>query len=350
MLPTSYRVRDLEIRPALVLAPMEGVTDLPFRRTLREALHETDGVQPGLVYSEFLASKGIARGDRRVWEVAAFDPDELPIALQIYGREPDLMAEAARLLEAKGASIIDINMGCPARKVVCHSGGSALMREPELAIAVVRAVRAAISIPLTVKMRSGFGPDERNAPELARAFESEGVEALTVHWRTRADGYGGTRDVDTVAATVAAVKIPVLGNGDIVDVASARAMVAETGCAGVMVGRGALADPWCFDAIGAEMLGRAPVAVSLAARERLLQRYLHHLDSQFRHDGRALGKLKQLFKLYAGSLPEGFAPGLRDRVLRAATREEAEEQLRAAFAEGGPGATATAPVQALAAG
>ncbi len=329
MLPASYRVRDLEITPAVALAPMEGVTDLAFRRTLRGALSDVGGVQPGLVYSEFLASKGIARGDRRVWELAAIDPDERPIALQVYGRDPDLMAEAARLLEATGASSIDLHMGCPAKKVVCHSGGSALMREPELALAVVRAVRAAIRVPLTVKMRSGFGPDERNAPELARCFEAEGVDALTVHWRTRADGYGGTRDVTKVAETVAAVRIPVLGNGDVLDVATAEAMVAETGCAGIMIGRGALADPWCFDRLGAAMLGRTPAPVSRAQRGRLLFRYVEELDRLERGSPeRVLGKLKQLMKLYAGSLPEELGPALRQEVLLAQTRAEALSAIR----------------------
>lgn len=304
--PTSYRVRDVTIAPNLVLAPMEGITDVAFRRALR-----TVG-GTGLVYSEFIASKGIARGDRNVWEVAAFDPEEVPIALQIYGREPELMAEAARLLEAHGATFLDINMGCPAKKVVCHSGGSSLMREPAQAIEIVRAVRKAVSIPLTVKMRTGFSPDRRNAPELARQFEAEGVDALTVHWRTREDGYGGTRDVRAVAETVAAVTIPVLGNGDVIDIASADAMFRETGCAGVMIGRGALRNPWCFREIGAWLRGEPYEPPSSEAQLAFIEAYVAELLKLFSpargtEDGsrrRALGKLKQLIKLMAETLPE----------------------------------------------
>ncbi|MBT9556393.1 MAG: tRNA-dihydrouridine synthase family protein [Myxococcales bacterium] len=334
--PTSYRVRDTSIATNLVLAPMEGVTDVAFRRALR-----TVG-GTGLVYSEFIASKGIARGDRNVWEVAAFDPEEVPIALQIYGREPELMAEAAHLLEAHGATILDINMGCPAKKVVCHSGGSSLMREPELALAIVRAVRRAVSIPLTVKMRTGFSPDQRNAPELARRFEGEGVDALTVHWRTRDDGYGGTRDVRAIAETVAAVSIPVLGNGDVIDIASADAMFRETGCAGVMIGRGALRNPWCFREIGAWLRGEvfsAPTAVEQLA---FIETYVEALLAMFNpargtEEGgrrRALGKLKQLIKLMAETLPDGDSATnvdgrtWRDVVLREVELEAALAALR----------------------
>jgi tRNA-dihydrouridine synthase B len=305
--PTSYRVRDTLIAPNLVLAPMEGITDVAFRRALR-----TVG-GTGLVYSEFIASKGIARGDRNVWEVATFDPDEVPIALQIYGREPALMAEAAHLLEAHGATFLDINMGCPAKKVVCHSGGSSLMREPDVALEIVRAVRRAVSIPLTVKMRTGFSPEQRNAPELARRFEGEGVDALTVHWRTREDGYGGTRDVRAIAETVAAVSIPVLGNGDVIDIASADAMFRETGCAGVMIGRGALRNPWCFREIGAWLRGDPFIPPTPEQQLAFVESYVVSLLALFNpargtEEGgrrRALGKLKQLIKLMAETLPDG---------------------------------------------
>jgi tRNA-dihydrouridine synthase B len=330
-LPTEYTVgpagsaHAVRVAPNVVLAPMEGVTDLAFRRMLRDAARATDSVGPGLVYSEFIASKGIARSDRRVWEVASFDPDEQPIALQIYGREPALMAEAARLLEAHGAAIIDINMGCPAKKVVCHSGGSSLMREPSAALEIVRAVRKAIQIPLTVKMRTGFDARSKNAPDLAQAFESEGVDALTVHWRTREDGYGGVRAVEAIAESVSRVRIPVLGNGDVIDVQTASAMMRETGCHGVMIGRGAIRNPWVFAEIADWLAGRPLTAPTLAQQRHAITRYLHHADALYGSPERSLGKLKQLVKLFADVLPGGDV--LRVAVLRSPTRAAADEQL-----------------------
>ena len=307
---------------------MEGVTDLAFRRTIRDVC--PPDWRPGLVYSEFIASKGLARGDRNVWEIAAFDAEEQPIALQLYGREPDLMAEAAALLEAHGAAIVDINMGCPAKKVVCHSGGSALMREPDQALAIVRAVRRAIRIPLTVKMRTGFDPRTRNAPDLAERLEGEGVEALTIHWRTREDGYGGTRDVKAIAEAVRRVNIPVVANGDVVDVETAHAMFRETGCAGVMLGRGAMRNPFVFGELRAWLLGEPWTAPSLTQYREVFRRYAAHADELYGNPGRTLGKLKQLVKQLAEVLPGGHE--LRGAVLRAESRREADEHLERFFA------------------
>jgi nifR3 family TIM-barrel protein len=296
--PHTFRVRDIVVDPAVVLAPMEGVTDLAFRRLIRRI------GGPGLTYTEFIASKGIAKGSRHAWRMAEFDPDERPIVLQIYGREPDLMAEAGRLLQDAGASIIDINMGCPSKKVCNHSGGSALMREPELAVEIVRAVRAAVTVPLTVKMRSGFDQENRNAPELAWRFQEEGAEAITIHWRTRSDRYMGTRAVDKIAETVDKVSIPVVGNGDVQDIPSAKAMFDDTGCAGVMVGRGALKNPWSLLEIGSWLKGvpyRPPTPL-----ERLdaVEFYIAEFEKTMRSpDGKyagnaVLGKLKQMSKYF----------------------------------------------------
>lgn len=184
--PLHYQVRHLRIEPNLVLAPMEGVTDLTFRRLVRSI----GGV--GLTCTEFIASEGLRRGVAKMKEMARFDADERPVAIQIYGRHPDAMAEAARMIEDAGADICDLNFGCPSKKVCAHSGGSALLKDPALARDILRAVRAAISIPLTVKMRSGFDAAQRNAPDIAYLAQEEGAEAITVHWRTRADAYGGS--------------------------------------------------------------------------------------------------------------------------------------------------------------
>lgn len=323
-LPTVYRVRDVVIDPAVVLAPMEGVTDRVFRRLIRSI------GGPGLTYTEFIASRNLRMGHKRAWQMAALDPDERPIALQIYGREPEVMAEAAKMLQDHGATILDINMGCPSKKVCANSGGSALMRDPDVAVAIVRAVRAAITIPLTVKMRSGFDATLRNAPELAWRCQEEGAEAITIHWRTRADGYQGERAVDKIAETVDRVDVPVIANGDVVDIPSAHAMFQDTGCAGVMIGRGAVRNPWVLKQVGQWLRGEQPLVVDAAERRRVLMMYYDTITDFIPNAKGALGRMKMVTKYFTEPLPLG--DGLRARVLRSQERSEVIAQVEAYFA------------------
>jgi tRNA-dihydrouridine synthase B len=303
-------VRDVRIEPAVVLAPMEGVTDICFRRVIRGI----GGV--GLTCTEFVASKGLTVGKaRREWEMAAFDPDERPVSVQLFGREPELMARAARLIQDRGATIIDINMGCPSKKVCSNSGGSALMAEPDRAVAIVRAVRAAIEIPLTVKMRSGFSQDAKNAPELAWRLQEEGAEAIAIHWRTRADGYKGARDITPIAEAVRRLSVPVIANGDIVDVASAVRMRAETGCAGLMVGRGAIQNPFILRQISQAMAGEVPTQPSARELRLALFGYLDSLQERLGKEKVTVGRAKMMVKRLAVTLPGGDA--VRLDVLRA---------------------------------
>lgn len=327
-LPTSYFVRDQRIFPNVVLAPMEGVTDLSFRRLVREI----GGV--GLTCTEFVASGALVSGNKgrrnRYWKMCAFDEDERPVSIQLYGKDPATMADAARVVQDMGATIVDINMGCPSKKVCKNSGGSALMAEPELAVAIVKAVRAAITVPLTVKMRSGFDHGCRNAPELAHACQEEGAEAITIHWRTRADLYGGQRAVDKIAETKARLRVPVIGNGDVVDVPSAVRMFEDTGCDGVMVGRGAMRNPWSLLQISDFLAGRPITTVTAAEKERVL---LAFLDTQFAKcttEGGALGRFKKVANHFTRGVPHGAAL-LRMPVLRSQSREEAQERVRAYF-------------------
>ena len=206
-----YFIRDIKIDPPITLAPMEGVTNIIFRRLIRQI----GGT--GLTCTEFIPSSALSNRGKKVLRLAEFDPEERPISIQIYGKDPMEMAESARVLQDLGASIVDINMGCPSKQVCANSGGSALMREPELAIDIVRAVRKAISIPMTVKMRSGFDHTNKNAPDLAYACQEEGAEAIAVHWRTRDDKYGGTQEWDTIAEVKRRLSVPVIGNGDVVE-------------------------------------------------------------------------------------------------------------------------------------
>lgn len=323
MLPTAYSVRHLRIEPNLVLAPMEGVTDLTFRRLIRSI----GGT--GLTVTEFIASEGLRRGAARIEQMARFDPDEHPIAIQIYGRDPHAMAEAARIVEDSGADICDINMGCPSKKVCAHSGGSALLKDPPLAVAIVRAVRAAIRIPLTVKMRSGFDPSNRNAPDLAWALQEEGVEAVTVHWRTRADLYGGVRTLETIARTKARLRVPVIGNGDVVDWESAQAMFRETGCDGVMIGRGAIKNPWVFRQIQDQMAGRPPTEVDAAERRRVLLAYIEAIRADFGNDRGALGRVKKIVGYFTHGVPYGTE--LRTAMLHSHTADEAVDHAERFF-------------------
>jgi nifR3 family TIM-barrel protein len=322
-LPTSYRVRDLVIAPNVVLAPMEGVTDLPFRRLIR-----TIG-GAGLTCTEFIASEGLKRGVGKMVEMAEFDPDERPIAVQIFGRRPEVMAEAARIVEDMGVNIVDINMGCPSKKVCAHSGGSALMKDPALAGSIVRAVRSAIQIPLTVKMRSGFSAEQRNAPEIAHICQEEGAEAVAIHWRTREDKYGGERTIDKIAETKQLLRIPVLANGDILDIESAVRMFEETGCDGIMVGRGAIRNPWLLLQISQVLAGQAPVEVTADERQRVLIQYLDSIRDRFRSERGVLGRFKKISNYFTKGLPHGSE--LRVLVLRSQSIEEAVEKLDAYF-------------------
>lgn len=299
MPPTAYTVRDQRIAPNVVLAPMEGVTDLTFRRLIRRI----GGV--GLTCTEFIPSVSLKAGGGKAWETAQFDPDERPVSVQLYGRDPFLLSEAARVVQDLGATFCDINMGCPSKSVCNNSGGSSLLKDPGLVRQIVASVRRALTIPLTVKMRSGFDHRNRNAPEIARICEGEGAEAITVHWRTREDRYGGVRAVDKIAEVKATVGVPVIGNGDIVDVPSALAMFSDTGCDGVMIGRGAMRNPWLLLQVSQAIRGEPVTAVTGDERRAVLLGYLGDIRERFGADAPALGRFKKVANYFTQGLPGG---------------------------------------------
>ena len=319
------RIRDVVVDPPLILAPMEGVTDLTFRRLVRRI----GGC--GMTTTEFIPAFGLAQNLERARALAAFDADEHPIAVQVYGRDPALLAEGARVAEALGADIVDLNMGCPSKKVCAHSGGSSLLREPELARSIVVAMRRALKVPFTVKMRSGWDAGQRNAPEIARMCQEEGVEAVTVHWRTRADGYGGERDLATVAEVKRRLSIPVVCNGDVVDAASARSSLEQTGADALMIGRGAVRNPWVFREIEAALAGRPGPVVDHDERERVLVDYFLAIREVFQSDHGALGRWKKISRYFTEGVPGGER--LKERVLHSGTVEEALEAVRTFFSE-----------------
>ncbi len=244
MFPASFSVGGVRISPATVLAPMAGVTDTVFRRFIKNL----DAC--GLIMTEFTSADGLLRDQRVRGRYLHFYEDEHPISAQLFGSSPTVLADAARLVEDVGFDLVDLNLGCPAKKVVKCNGGSGLLRDLPLIRQIFEAVRAAVKIPFTVKFRAGWNDDEIVCVELARMAESCGLAAVALHARTREQGYSGNARWEWIASVKQAVKIPVIGNGDIRSPEDACAIVAQTGCDAVMIGRMAPANPWIFRQIG----------------------------------------------------------------------------------------------------
>ena len=243
---SPFQIGDVTIPCRTIFAPMAGVSDLPFRLLCHE-------MGAGLVCMEMISAKAITYRSRRTHELWETSPEEKPVSLQIFGHEPEVMAEACRILEPQDFDILDINMGCPVPKIVNNKEGSALMKDPALIEKVVRACRENTSRPVTVKIRKGFDENHVNAVEIARIAEANGAAAIAVHGRTREQYYSGKADWDIIRQVKEAVSIPVIGNGDVTDPASAKAMFEQTGCDGIMIARGARGNPWIFRRIGTWM-------------------------------------------------------------------------------------------------
>lgn len=272
------------IEPPFGLAPMAGMTDSAFRRKVKRL----GGC--GLVVTEMVSSEGLIRGMDRTLEYADFTEEERPVSVQIFGGDPARMAAAGRIVEEIGADIVDVNMGCPVPKVARHNAGSSLMREPEHAAAVVAAMVKAVRIPVTVKMRAGWNGGQLNAPALAKMMEDAGAAAVAVHGRTAADSYRGRSDWDLIGRVAAAVRIPVFGNGDLVEPAHVVERWRSSGVAGVLVGRGVLRNPWICAQAADLLAGGSPRQVSAEDRGTFLLDYIdlllaERVDEQagFRH-------------------------------------------------------------------
>ncbi len=281
---------------------MAGATNAPFRLVAREC-------GAGRLTSEEIDARALVRDNARTVALTAYLPEERPLAMQLLGEDPDLLAEAARRLETAGADGIDLNMGCPVAKVVAKGQGAALMRDPLRAAVIFRTLRKAVAGAFTIKIRGGWDDRTVNAPEIARLAESEGVDGVTVHPRTRSQQYTGRAPWDVIADVVDAVRIPVVGNGDVSSVDDARAMVAATGCASVMIGRGALGRPWIFRGVD----------VPRDARATIIRRHCALIEAHL-PERAALVQLKKHLAWYSDGLP--FAARSRPAIFAARTPAE----------------------------
>lgn len=317
----------ISLESPVVLAPLSGITDAPFRRIARR-----EGA--ALVVSEMIASHAVLRETRRELKerrkMIADHAAEAPVAIQLAGCDPLLMAEAAKVAADAGARIIDINFGCPAKKVVNQYAGSALMADEVAAGRIMAATVAAVEVPVTVKMRLGWRRDQRNAPTIARVAEESGVRLVTVHGCTRDQGYGGEADWAGVRAVREATRLPLLVNGDITSVPAARAALSASGADGVMIGRGACGRPWFLAEVAAALAGRPVPETPPAARRLAIA--LEHYEGLLLHYGRALGTTlaRKHLGWYLQHLPGGTA--WRPRLLREADPERVMALLPEAFA------------------
>jgi nifR3 family TIM-barrel protein len=294
----SLKMGSVEIAPATILAPMAGITDTVFRRFIGQM----DGC--GLLMTEFTSADGVVRKkDKKAKRFLHFYADEHPISSQLFGSNPDSLAEAARMVEGFGFDLVDLNLGCPAKKVVKCNGGSGLLRELPAIQKIFEAVRAAVKIPFTVKFRAGWSESELVFRELAKMAEGCGLDAVAMHARTRQQGYSGQAQWQWIAELKTLVSIPVIGNGDIRSPEDARAMVAQTGCDGVMIGRAAASNPWIFRQISQyTATGRYDVA-SRDDRYEMIRRYFSMLIAEGYPD--AAGKMKQFASWFTHGVEGG---------------------------------------------
>lgn len=311
-------IGNVELTNPYILAPMAGVTDLPFRLLCREQ-------GAGLLCMEMVSAKAIQYNNKNTKALLEIHPDEMPVSLQLFGSDPEVISEIAKRIEERPFSILDINMGCPVPKIVRNGEGSALMKQPKLVYEIVSKTVKAIKKPVTVKIRKGFDDSCINAVEIAKIIEDAGASAVAVHGRTREQYYSGKADWDIIRQVKEAVSIPVIGNGDVVSGASAIAMQKETGCDGVMIGRGAQGNPWIFSELLAyDRTGEMPARPTI---EEIKQMIYRHARLQVKYKGEYLGirEMRKHVSWYTSGLPNSAK--LRGEINAVESLAELEELL-----------------------
>lgn len=306
------KIGNIELNGWACLAPMAGVSDLAYRVIAKK-------MGASLTTAEMVSAKGLYYRNEKTKEMLKIAPDEHPMALQLFGSDPDIMAWGAKIMEQAGPDFIDINMGCPMQKVVKNGDGSALMKNIPLAAAVIRAMVKAVHTPVTVKMRLGWSRDTLNAVELAQAAEEAGAAAITVHGRTREDFYTGKADWKEIKKVVDAVKIPVIGNGDVTDGKSAKDLMEETGCTAVAIGRAAWGNPWIFREVNTYLeTGEIIPPPSWEMRLQMARRHLHGLCLE-KGEYAAVREMRAHASRYFHGLPKATA--LRQEIMKETTEK-----------------------------
>ena len=311
-------IGDVTLENNVILAPMAGVTDLPFRLLCKEQ-------GAGLLCMEMVSAKAIHYNNKNTEALLEIHPEEVPVSLQLFGSEPDIMAETVERIQERPYAILDINMGCPVPKVVNNHEGSALMKEPKLVEEIISALVKVSKKPVTVKIRKGFDDEHVNAVEIAKIAEASGAAAVAVHGRTREQYYAGKADWDIIRQVKKAVKIPVIGNGDVTDVFSAKKLIEETGCDGIMIGRASRGNPWIFKEITQYLdTGVLPERPSL---EDVRETILRHARLQLQYKGEYIGmrEMRKHIAWYTTGYPHSAK--LRQMVNEIETFEDLEASL-----------------------
>ena len=315
----KLKIGNVALSNPYILAPMAGVTDLPFRLLCKEQ-------GAGLLCMEMVSAKAIQYNNKNTKALLEIHPEEEPVSLQLFGSDPEVISEVAKQIEELPFAILDINMGCPVPKIVRNGEGSALMNQPKLVYEIVSKTVKAIQKPVTVKIRKGFNDESINAVEIAKIIEDAGAAAVAVHGRTREQYYSGKADWDIIRQVKEAISIPVIGNGDVTSGESALAMMRETGCDGVMIGRGAQGNPWIFSELREyEKTGQMPARPS---NEELKEMMLRHARLQMQYKGDFLGirEMRKHVAWYTTGLPNSAK--LRGEINAVESYEELEELLK----------------------